>query len=65
MPDYILLSRLFSYGKRQTANGKRQIAAEPAKLKRIRGVLEQREAAIKVDYHLLGEYDHYNLSTTQ
>ena len=51
MPNYILLSRLFSHGKRL-------IAAEPTKLKRIRGVLEQWEAAIKADYHLLGEYDH-------
>jgi uncharacterized protein with GYD domain len=27
-------------------------------LKHIRGVLEQWEATIKADYHLLGEYDH-------
>ena len=51
MPDYILLSRLFSHDQRK-------IAAEPAKLKHIRGVLEQWEATIKADYHLFGEYHH-------
>lgn len=51
MPAYILLSRLSS-------DGLRQVAAEPEKLKQIRGVLEQWEATIKADYHLFGEYDH-------
>jgi len=51
MPAYILLSRLSS-------DGLRQVAAEPEKLKQIRGVLEQWEATIRADYQLLGEYDH-------
>lgn len=51
MPAYVLLSRLSSQGQRE-------IAAEPEKLKQIRGVLEQWEANILADYQLLGEYDH-------
>ncbi len=51
MPAYVLLSRLSSQGQRE-------IAAEPEKLKQIRGVLEQWEANILADYQLLGEFDH-------
>lgn len=51
MPAYILLSRLSS-------SGAREVAADPEKLKSIRGTLEKWEATILADYYLLGSFDH-------
>jgi len=51
MPLYVLLSRLSS-------RGNRQVLDKPEKLRDIRETLEQFEANIIGDYHLLGKYDH-------
>lgn len=51
MPAYILLSRM-------SAEGQRQVASNPQRLKHIRETLESWEANILADYQLLGPYDH-------
>ncbi len=51
MPAYVLLSKLGT-------DGMRQILAEPDKLRGVRRILEEYEANILEDYHLLGMYDH-------
>lgn len=51
MPAYILLTRL-------GARGLRAVRAEPVRLREIRETLEDYEATILADYHVLGEYNH-------
>jgi len=51
MPAYVLLSRL-------TAESKKKILAHPDYLKKVRQVLEEWEANILADFHLLGKYNH-------
>ena len=51
MPSYVLLTRLKS-------RANRLVLDEPERLKEIRKTLEQFEAKIIADYHLLGKYDH-------
>jgi len=51
MPAYVLLSKLGT-------DGMRQVLAEPDKLRGVRRILEEYEANILEDYHLLGMYDH-------
>jgi 1-acyl-sn-glycerol-3-phosphate acyltransferase len=51
MPVYVLLSRL-------RGEAMKEIIEEPDKLRGVRRVLEEYEATILEDYHLLGEYDH-------
>ena len=51
MPVYVLLSRLHSAAMKA-------ILKEPDQLRGVRRVLEEYEATILEDYHLLGIYDH-------
>ena len=51
MPSYVLLTRLKS-------RANRLVLDEPERLKEVRKTLEQFEAKIIADYHLLGKYDH-------
>ena len=51
MPAYILLSRL-------TPESERRVIKDPDYLKKVRQVLEEWEANILADFHLLGMYNH-------
>lgn len=51
MPAYVLLSRL-------NTKTQKEVVKNPAALKKIREVLEQWEATIIADFHLLGPHDH-------
>ncbi|MDA0977718.1 MAG: 1-acyl-sn-glycerol-3-phosphate acyltransferase [Proteobacteria bacterium] len=51
MPTYVLFSRLSSAAQRSVIDN-------PVTLTQVRQKLEEWEASIVADYHLLGEYDH-------
>ena len=51
MPAYVLLSRL-------NTETQKKVVKNPAQLKKIREVLEQWEATIIADFHVLGPHDH-------
>ena len=51
MPAYVLLNNLSSQAQRQ-------ILDDPHKLTGVRGVLEQYEANILHDFHVMGEFNH-------
>lgn len=51
MPAYVLLTR-------KSVEAQRELIRNPGSLRSIRQTLEQWEADIVGDYHLLGEYDH-------
>ncbi|MCB1691260.1 MAG: 1-acyl-sn-glycerol-3-phosphate acyltransferase [Pseudomonadales bacterium] len=51
MPAYVLLTRL-------STAGMRSVVAEPDKLRDVKRTLEEYEASVLADYHLLGKYNH-------
>ena len=51
MPSYVLLTRL-------NVEAMRQVVEDPTKLLGVRKTLEEYEATIVADYHLLGKYNH-------
>jgi 1-acyl-sn-glycerol-3-phosphate acyltransferase len=51
VPTYVLLNKL-------SAQGQRDVIADPDKLRNVRRVLEEYEANILQDFHVLGKFDH-------